>query len=458
MHSCGICRSDQISGTFFMPWGPEQLCEPCFDDDPKDTYNRLWSNVPVSDQIAHSFRRGIITDWTRNHMIPIQLAKPLAKEMESGYVIETRLRTLLGKHVPNSITWDKLTQLCFHAKLPLVAEESVNTFREAVRTTTVRSAILKCVFIQENGILWLSGRLKKNQPISHILLDSLSRFLPSNSEERKAMEFHGATTYLAIQAIQHGNESEKNAGKELLLRKHQRFVPWFFNRIRRSMILDDPAYDDEDYIITGELGLLTAAEKFDCQRFRKFTTYASWWIRQAITRYNEGFIRIPVHAVEKLVKYRRALRQAQAYEEPEQVELLIQRFGISYAKAAEIVDLLKIQNHPTSLDSFTNKDEESTTLLDMIEGDGVESPELMSQKSELLHNVHELLETAPLGERSKEMLKLYFGIGYPRRSTLQKIGDQFRLTRERVRQIIEQALNDLSSIDKWKRLQGILTE
>jgi RNA polymerase primary sigma factor len=198
-----------------------------------------------------------------------------------------------------------------------------------------------------------------------------------------------------------------------------------------------------DLIQEGNIGLMKAVDRFQFRRGFKFSTYATWWIRQAITRSvadHGRTIRLPVHVIEslnKLEKERKALRTERG-REPSALDLA-DRLKIPVSKVRLLLDA---QRTPYSLEMKIGEDE-ATELGEILRDTSVRSPEESALDSDAANEVERAL--APLSDREKEVLRLRYGLGTDREHTLEEIGRHLRVTRERVRQIESRALQKLRS-------------
>ena len=280
-----------------------------------------------------------------------------------------------------------------------------------------------------------SKDIKINDPV-RMYLKEIGRINLLTSEE----EFEYA--HLAVQGDEHAKTMLAESNLRLVVSIAKRYVG-------RGMLF-------LDLIQEGNIGLMKAVDKFDPDKGYKFSTYATWWIRQAITRAiadQARTIRIPVHMVETINKLARVQRQlTQKLNREPTDEEIADKLGISLDKVREVY---KISQDPVSLETPIGEEDDSH-LGDFIKDERTMSPEEYTEIGMLKEELSGVLLT--LTEREEKVLRLRFGLDDGQCRTLEEVGQIFNVTRERIRQIEAKALRKLRHPSRSRKLKDFLTD
>ena len=347
---------------------------------------------------------------------------------KKGYItFENLADALKGLEVDND-SLDDIYNTLMDNDIQVVSDESEATDEDGVPK-----------LIDEEPIILDDAELTKdiniNDPVRMYLKEIGRISLLSPEEELDLSE-----------RVAHGDEEAKNR----LAESNLRLVVSIAKRyVGRGLLF-------LDLIQEGNIGLMKAVDKFDSDKGYKFSTYATWWIRQAITRAladQARTIRVPVHMVETINKMSRIQRQLtlELNREPSEEELA-KKMGISIDKVREVI---KISQEPVSLETPIGEEDDSH-LGDFIKDESSMSPEEYATNEILKEEIKSVLMT--LQVREQEVLELRFGLVDGTCHTLEEVGKKFNVTRERIRQIEAKALRKLRHPSRAKKLKDFLSD
>ena len=294
-------------------------------------------------------------------------------------------------------------------------------------------------------------RIREEEPVAILDDEEITKDVNINDPVRMYLKEIGRISLLSNEEeanisirIQDGDED----AKRILAESNLRLVVSIAKRyVGRGLLF-------LDLIQEGNIGLMKAVEKFDYDKGYKFSTYATWWIRQAITRAladQARTIRVPVHMVETINKMVRIQRQLtlELNREPSDEEIA-KKMGISAEKVREVI---KISQDPVSLETPIGEEDDSH-LGDFLKDESSLSPEEYTENEILKEEIYEVLQT--LQPREQEVLELRFGLIDGTCHTLEDVGKRFNVTRERIRQIEAKALRKLRHPSRAKKLRDFL--
>ena len=359
---------------------------------------------------------------------------------------EDRVKDLveLGKKNKNVLTFEQLAEALKGLDIDNDSlDELYNTLMESgievVAEDEADGEVPKHELKEEENLVLSDEEITKdiniNDPV-RMYLKEIGRISLLSSEEELELSVR----------IANGDEAAKN----ILAESNLRLVVSIAKRyVGRGLLF-------LDLIQEGNIGLMKAVEKFDYGKGYKFSTYATWWIRQAITRAladQARTIRVPVHMVETINKMARVQRQMtlELNREPSEEELA-EKMGITVDKVREV---MKISQDPVSLDTPIGEEDDSH-LGDFIKDERTMSTEEYATNEILKEEIKNVLMT--LQDREQEVLELRFGLVDGTSHTLEEVGKKFNVTRERIRQIEAKALRKLRHPSRAKKLKDFLSD
>jgi RNA polymerase primary sigma factor len=332
--------------------------------------------------------------------------------------------------------------------IPMLTAEEEDVLSRQIYVNRVRLAELlakqKTMRSLEKEIKRVEERLRNHKSAVPVRADMVTRSEKRLAELRKELKKKTLTVAETreLRKLQKPNQRMVEANMRLVVSIAKRYL----NRGLELL----------DLIQEGNTGLIRAVEKFNPEKGFRFSTYATWWVRQAITRAiadQARTVRVPVHMVETINKLGRIQRQlAQELNRDPTIEELAKEMDIEPERVSQI---LKVKQDAASLDaSISREDDEESSLSDFIEDKNQDTPEEATKKVMLVDQVERALGL--LSDRERKIIQMRFGLGGSRVYTLEEVGAEFSVTRERIRQIEGKALAKLKRHKDSKKLMDYL--
>lgn len=337
------------------------------------------------------------------------------------------------------------------SKIAAIREQERVIVNGVVRKAGVTRSKFLEIFVESESSAGLVDRLIEANPAKSAVLEEMRTEI-KRAQKRLALieknEKMGITYYKKVYKDLSKSESLARAAKREMIEANLRLV------ISIAKKYTNRGLQFLDLIQEGNIGLMKAVDKFEYRRGYKFSTYATWWIRQAITRSiadQARTIRIPVHMIETINKLNRIQRQLlQKMGREPTPEELAEEMEMPEDKIRKV---MKIAKEPISMETPIGDDEDSS-LGDFIEDSNILSPSDSADQEGMSETVREMLST--LTPREAKVLRMRFGLGMNTDHTLEEVGKQFDVTRERIRQIEAKALRKLRHPSRAERLRSFL--
>lgn len=384
----------------------------------------------------------------------IRAKKPSLRKVSRGPEVKKPMGTTVKKFSPKKeFSEEKVSQLIRRGKTRgfVTYSEILSMFQHIERNIIFLEDLYSR--LQESGIDVVEGRdileieekktkeVKLREAMDHLGTDSIQMYL---REIGKISLISGEEEKEFAKRIEQGDEDAKNKLALANLRLVVSIAKRYVGRSPNLTLLD--------LVQEGNIGLFRAVEKFDWRRGYKFSTYATWWIRQAVTRAladQARTIRIPVHMVETISKYQQAVRRlTQDLGRDPLPEEIAAELGQEVEK---IHHIQKISQDTVSIDTPVGEDDEDSTLGEFIEDEKILSPEQETARRLLKDQIRDIL--ADLIPREQKILRMRFGLDDGITHTLEEVGKEFGVTRERIRQIEAKALERIRQHSKAHKLE-----